>query len=300
MEPIKSFQDLATHLKNGPRRKMAVANATDEHSVEAVMRAVNEGIVEAYLTGDEQKVRAITAKFPESPYIHYVNVADPKEATDKAVSMVRNGECDILMKGLVNTDVILRSVLNKETGIHTPGNTLSYIASMTAPAYHKMIFFGDPAVIPDPSKEQRIDMIKYAIKTAQAFGVKQPKIALVHATEVPGPKIRYMNDYVEIKEMAKNGAFGDVILDGPMDVFLALDKERGAIKHIDTPVLGDSDIVIFPDFDAANVFYKTATTFGNAQMAGLLYGADKPVVLTSRSESTDAKFYCICMASILA
>ena len=166
--------------------------------------------------------------------------------------------------------------------------------------YHKLVFMTDPAIIPEPTKEQRVAMIKYSIETARKFGVAKPKIALIHATEVANPKIRFMEDYLDIMEMYRNGEFGDVVMDGPIDIFLAIDKERGAIKRVDTPVLGDADILIFPDFQSANVFYKTAQTFGNASMAGLVYGADSPVVITSRSDSTDTKFYSICMACVLA
>ena len=204
------------------------------------------------------------------------------------------------MKGLVNTDVILRAVLNKENGIHTPGNVLAFNSCFDIPMYHKLVFMTDPAIIPEPTKEQRVAMIKYSIETAHKFGVAKPKIALIHATEIANPKIRFMQDYLDIMEMYRNGEFGDVVMDGPIDIFLAIDKERGAIKRVDTPVLGDADILIFPDFQSANVFYKTAQTFGNASMAGLVYGADSPVVITSRSDSTDTKFYSICMACVLA
>ena len=108
-----------------------------------------------------------------------------------------------------------------------------------------------------------------------------------------------MQDYLDILDMWRDGYFGDVIMDGPVDIFLALDKERGAIKNVPTPILGDADILIFPDFQTANAFYKGLATFAHAEMAGLLQGPEKPVVLTSRSESVYSKFCSICMACIL-
>ncbi|MFA6582499.1 MAG: phosphate acyltransferase, partial [Paludibacter sp.] len=177
---------------------------------------------------------------------------------------------------------------------------LTYNAAMEIPKYHKLLFFSDPVVIPSPSLVQRTAMIKYAITTAQKFGIVKPKIALIHATEVANPKIHYMQDYLDIKEMWRNGDFGDVILDGPLDIFLALDKEAGAIKNIPTPVLGDADIIIFPNFECANTFYKGLSLFAGAEMGGLLQGLNNPVVLTSRSESVKSKFYSIAMACVLA
>ncbi|MDR3327901.1 MAG: phosphate butyryltransferase [Prevotellaceae bacterium] len=306
MEAIKNFEELKIHLGNqDKRKKLAVANALDSHSLEAVVMAVEAGFIDAYLVGKRSGVeeilnREFPSKLPDiEPFLHIVDVEGAKEAAEAAVAMVRNGKCDLLMKGLVNTDVILRAILDKEKGIHSVGNVLTFTSCFDIPSYHKMIFMSDPAVIPEPTKEQRIMMIKYCIETAQKFGVSRPKIALIHSTEVANPKIRFMQDYLDIMELYRHGEFGDVIMDGPIDIFLAIDKERGEIKKIQTPVLGDSDILIFPDFSSANVFYKTAQTLGNAENAGLLYGANSPVVLTSRSDSTETKFYSICMACAL-
>ncbi len=147
---------------------------------------------------------------------------------------------------------------------------------------------------------QRTEMIKYAISTAYKYGIEKPKVALIHATEVVNPKINYMQDYMDIMEQWRKGEFGNVIIDGPLDIFLALDTERGLIKNVPSPVLGDADILIFPNFESANCFYKGVSLFGDAEMGGLLQGTEKPVVLTSRSESVHSKFYSIAMACILA
>lgn len=302
MEPIKSFKELTNSLTEARgRKKIAVANAVDAHTLEAVMQAVKIGVVEAYLVGDKTVIEQdFLPQYEPSPYVHVVDRSDVLQATMEAVRLVKNGECDILMKGLVNTDVILREVLNKERGLLPAGKVLTYNALLNIPGYHKLVFFTDPAVIPAPNKEQRIEMIKYSLESARKFGITSPKVALLHATEKPSPKIPFMQDYVDIIELWKTGYFGDCIIDGPIDAFLALDKERGAIKNVPTPILGEADILIFTDFDAANCFYKGLVTFAGAKMAGMLQGTEKPVVLTSRSEDTESKFYSICMAALLA
>ena len=302
MESIKSFKDLTSHLTASQHRKrMAVANAVDSHTLEAVLMAVDEGIIEAYLIGDVAVIEPFILERPNiSSYIHIIDVPEVNEATVEAVRMVKEGEADILMKGLVNTDVILRAILNKEKGLLPSGNVLTYNAALEIPGYHKLIFFSDPAVIPYPTLVQRTAMIKYAINTCRKFGVEKPKIALIHATEIANPKIQFMSDYLEIMQSWRAGEFGDVIIDGPLDIFLALDKERGGVKHVPTPLLGDADVLIFPDFASANVFYKGVASFANAQMGGILQGTSKPCVLTSRGESSLSKFYSIAVACILA
>lgn len=301
---IRSFQELTQHLSRIPvRRKMAVANAVDEHTLQAVLMAVKAGLVEVYLTGDVATIEASEHLFDDDslqPFLHIIDIPDAQAATLEAVRMVKQGEADILMKGLVNTDVILRAIIDKQNGLLPPGQVLTYNAALDIPAYGKLVFFADPAVIPAPTLAQRTAMIKYAINTARKFGVEVPKVALIHATEKANPKIHYMQDYLDIMDQWRMGTFGNVIMDGPLDIFLALDKERGSIKNVPTPVLGDSDILIFPDFAAANSFYKGLMIFGGAEMGGILQGTEKPVVLTSRSESIQSKFYSIAIACIEA
>jgi len=302
MTSIASFKELTEHLQSvSSRKRLAVANAVDSHTLEAVVQAVEQGLVEAFLIGDVAAVESplLFAKQTISPFIHVIDIPEVKEATIEAVRMVKDGEADILMKGLVNTDVILRAILDKEKGLLPLGNILTYNAAMEIPNYHKLIFFSDPVVIPSPNLIQRSAMIKYAIATANKFGITKPKVALIHATEVANPKIHYMQDYLDIMESWRRGEFGDVIMDGPVDVFLALDAEKGSIKNVPTPILGDADILIFPNFESANIFYKGLSLFAGAEMGGLLQGTEKPVVLTSRSESVESKFYSIAMACIL-
>ena len=303
MQPIKSFNDLTAHLLGSNQRKrIAVANAVDEHTLDAVLKAVEVGIVEAYLIGDVAAIESphLYEKPELLKYVHIIDRPEVQDATLEAVRMVKQGEADILMKGLVNTDVILRAILDKEKGLLPAGNILTYNAALEIPKYHKLLFFSDPAVIPYPSLEQRKAMIKYAIRTCNKFGIEHPKVSMIHATEIPNPKIMFMQDYLDIMQSWRAGEFGDVILDGPLDIFLSLDTERGSIKHVPTPILGDADVLIFPDFASANVFYKGLALFAGAEMGGILQGTEKPCVLTSRSDSTQSKFYSIAIACILS
>ena len=293
---ITSFQALANSLLNTTKRtKLVAANATDEHTLSAIVHAVEAGFVEAFLVGDAAKT-ADTQLITSLQNIHIINVPDTEQAAREAVRMLRNGEADALMKGLMNTDVLLKAVLDKEKGILPAGKVLSHIGVLEIPKYHKLLFFTDAAVIPSPTLEQRIAQIQYAIQTAKSFGVNQAKIALLHASEKPNQKIQYTQDYLAILEMKDK--FGDAIIDGPLDISLSIDPESVEIKGVSTPVNGDADILVFPNIASANCFYKAMTRFADAKMAGILQGTDKPVILMSRSETTESKFYSIAMACL--
>jgi phosphate butyryltransferase len=230
MSSISSFAELTAHLQSVQQRKrIAVANAVDSHTLDAVQMAVDAGIVEAFLIGDVAAIESphLFEEHVLSPYIHIIDIPEVREATLEAVRMVKSGEADILMKGLVNTDIILRAILDKEKGLLPHGNVLTYNAALEIPGYHKLVFFSDPAVIPSPDLRQRTAMIKYAIASAHKFGIEKPKVALIHATEVANPKIHYMQDYLDIMDEWRKGEFGNVIMDGPLDIFLALDSARG-------------------------------------------------------------------------
>lgn len=298
MKTISSFNELAECLVNKNRRtRIVAANATDAHTLESIARAVKMGFAEAFLVGNLKEIESV--QHLSSDFIHIIDIEDKVEATKEAVRMVRENEADVLMKGLINTDILLKAILDKEKGILKHGTVMTHVGILQIPKYHKLLFFTDAAVIPSPNLEQRINQIKYAISVAKSFGVQKPKISLLHASEKPNPKIQYTQDYLAIKEMYAKGEFGDVILDGPLDISLSIDKESIEIKGVNTPVNGDADILVFPNIESANCFYKGMTHFAGAEMAGILQGTDKPVILISRSDSSDSKFYSIAMACLV-
>ena len=189
-------------------------------------------------------------------------------------------------------DVILKNkVTNK-------GKVLTHLAVMQIPTYDKLLFFSDAAVIPRPTLQQRIEMIWYAIRACHHFGIEQPRIALIHCTEKVSAKFPHSLDYVNIVELAEAGEFGNVIIDGPLDVKTACEKTSGDIKGIVSPINGEADVLIFPNIESGNAFYKAVSLFSHADMAGLLQGPVCPVVLPSRSDSGLSKYYSLAMACL--
>lgn len=274
METISNFGMLRERLLGKEPVQVVAVEANDEHSQWAIHRAEEEGWA---------KVTNIQSDSVE-------------ESAQRAVRMVREGKAQAIMKGIVNTDVVLRAVLNKEEGLLPKGNVITHIAAMKIPCYHKLLFVTDVAVIPYPTLEQRKAMINYAITLCKVYGIEQPKVALLHCTEKVSPKFPITEDYVTIIEECRNGLFGNTIVDGPIDLKCAIDKEAALIKKLDSPVAGDSDVLVMPDIQAGNVFYKTITTVTDAELAVGLQGAACPISITSRSDSALTKFNSLAMA----
>ena len=229
----------------------------------------------------------------------YIDGPDKDECARRAVSMVKNGEADILMKGLINTDNVLRAILHKETGILRPGHVLTHIAMAEIPKYEKLLFFTDAAVIPVPTKEQRRQQIHYANYVCHALGIEEPRISLIHCAEKVSEKtFPYTVDYLEIIALAQSGYFGRCIIDGPLDLKTSLDSVSLREKGIHSAIDGQADALIFPDIVAGNVFYKTITLFGYAKTAGVLQGTQCCCVLPSRSDSPESKYYSLALAAI--
>lgn len=299
MQPIQSFDELTFYLKTLNRRKrIVVVCANDSNTEYAIARALEEGIAEFIMMGDANLLKNYPALQQYSDYVKIVHIEDPNEAARAAVKLVREGGADILMKGLINTDNLLHAILDKETGLLPKGKILTHLSVVQIPTYNKLLFFSDAAVIPRPTLQQRIEMIWYAIHTCHHFGIRQPRIALIHFSEKVSAKFQNSLDYVNIVELAEGGEFGDAIIDGPLDVKSACEEASADIKGIISPIDGQADVLIFPNIESGNTFYKTVSLFAKAETAGLLQGPICPVVLPSRSDSGPSKYYSIAMACL--
>lgn len=299
MEPIRNFDQLTAHLKNlNQRKRIAVVCANDENTEYAIKRALEEGIASFLMIGDTSKLEKYTFLKDYADYVSYIDIKDSDEAAREAVRIVREGGADILMKGIINTDNLLHAILDKEKGLLPKGKVLTHLAVMQIPTYDKLLFFSDAAVIPRPTLQQRIDMIWYAIHACHHFGIEQPRVSLIHCTEKVSEKFPHSVDYAHIVEMTKAGEFGNAIIDGPLDVKTSCEKTSGNIKGIVSPINGEADVLIFPNIESGNAFYKAVSLFSHADMAGLLQGPVCPVVLPSRSDSGLSKYYSIAMACL--
>ena len=300
MEPIQDFSSLVSRLRAMKERKrVVVVCPNDPHTEYVIIRSLREGFADFLLVADTPHL--INAEYIRNQYPDHVKVfeaSSPDVAAQEGVLLVREGHADVLMKGIINTDNLLRAVLNKEHGLLPKGRVLSHVTVAEIPTYKKLLFFSDAAVIPSPSLEQFDAMIRYNVVVCRKLGIDTPRIALIHCTEKVSEKFPFSLDYVTLKERAEAGAYGDVYLDGPMDVKTACDAHSGEVKGISSPVVGHADMVLFPNIIASNTFYKTLALFGDANMAAVLQGTTVPVVVPSRADSGNSKFYSLALACV--
>ena len=300
MSSIRDFNDVVLKLSqlNG-RKRVAVACPADSHTEYVVERALREGIADFVLVcagACTPEFEALRAGYPGR--VEVVTEPTVDDAARRAVAIVRAGDADVLMKGSMNTDNLLHAVLNKEHGILEPGRVLSHVTVTYIPAYGKLLVFSDAAVVPRPTLDQFDAILGYAVGVSRRLGVSRPGVALVNFTEKVNEKFPHTLYYEELKRRAADGHYGDVCVGGPMDVKTALDAESGSIKGITSPVVGNADVLIFPNIESGNVFYKTVSLFAGAEMAGMLCGTTVPVVVASRADSCESKFYSLAIACV--
>jgi len=302
MKPIRKLDQMVEYLKSkGEKKRIAVANAQDTNTIGALAEAVKNGFAEALMVGPKSEIESAARQQNIDPGIfQIIDIKDETEATFHARKLVKNDEADVLMKGLVGTDKFLKAVLDKKDGLLPPKAVMSYVCAIELPKYHKLLFVTDTAVLPFPDLKQKVAMLNYSVQMANKFGVEKPKVALIGASEKVSEGFPNSIDYAMISKMAERGQTKPCIADGPLDVFLACDSESVKIKGVNTPVGGDADVLLFPTLEACNSFYKGLMLFGGGELAGLIQGTEKPVVVMSRSESAKSKFYCVALSCLMS
>ncbi len=296
MKAIENFEELIAYLSGGfePKR-VAVVCPYDDGTQEAVERAMEAGFIKPIFVGDPKLIG------PAMKEVTRLKATDEVDAAAKAVQLVHEGMADVIMKGLLNTDDLLRAVLNKQTGILQEGRIVTHLTCAELPEYDKLLFMSDVAVIPQPTEEQRKQQLKYLLRLCRSFGIKEPGVALVNCSEKVDEKhFPHTVEYKRLIDEAAKGKYGECIIDGPLDLKTSLSGKALRKKGLHSPLRGHADALIFPDIQSGNVFYKTITLFCRATTAAVLAGPDVPVVLTSRADDADSKFYSLALACINA
>lgn len=296
---MKTIAELIAAAKARGRRRVVVA-AAQEHSVlEAVHAAWKEGLAEPILVGDLAAIDAMGAELGlELSGFERHEAKDFYAAAAKSVELVRSGRAEVLMKGVLDTSILLKAVLNKESGINA-GRLTSHVALLESPHYHKLFIVTDAAINIAPDLEGKADIIANAVAAAKAIGVAKPKVALLAAVEkVNAAKMPCTVDAALLSTMNRRGQIKDCVVDGPLALDNAISAESARIKKIDSPVAGDADILVAPDIEAGNVLYKALMDLGGAKGAAVVMGAAKPIVLTSRADPAETKLASIALAAL--
>ena len=295
------FKQIFAELKSrDSRKRMVAAWGVDGHTIAAASMAVDLGLADVTLVGDEGLIaEACKAEIVDVAKFSVVHNANELASVAQAVQMIRDGEGDFLMKGLCSTDKFLRAILNKETGLLPPKGTLTHCTVLEIPSYHKLLFVGDVAVIPAPDFKQKQIIMDFLIKTAKAVGVEKPKVAIIAATEQVLTSQPASVEAAMLSKMVDRGQIKGCIADGPLALDVAIDKESVEIKGLVSPVAGDADCLLFPNIESGNVFYKANSKLvPGVKQAGILVGAKVPCVLSSRADSIDTKLNSIAIAAM--
>ncbi|WP_409228104.1 bifunctional enoyl-CoA hydratase/phosphate acetyltransferase [Gudongella sp. SC589] len=285
----------------GDRMKLAVVACQDEDVLEAVIESSRLGISEPILIGSMVETKAIAKKLNiDISDFEFIDEEDLASAAEIGVRMVSEGKADFIMKGLVDTSILLKAVLNKDWGLRTD-SLLSHVMVYDVDTYHKLLYLTDGGMNLNPSLEEKKKIIKNSIIVARAMGCENVKIAALAAKEKVNPKMQATVDANELKNMAEEGAFGKgVILEGPLALDLALSKEAARIKKIESPVAGDADVLLVPNIEMGNGIGKAITYLANGKSAGIIMGAKAPVVLVSRADDKDTKLFSIALGNMIS
>ena len=275
---ITSFEQIKENMHVNTKRTVAVASAVEDKTLEAVMRAHDEGLVDYILTGPADEIIATADKIGRDiDKERIVNTADDQESAAKAVELVRAGEADFLQKGLLHTSTLLKAVVNRENGLRT-GKMMNFVAMFQTSSYHKLFAITDGGM-----------QIAPTLELFHSFGVKEPKVACMCAVEEINPKMQETVEAAALKEMNITGDIKGCIVEGPISFDLAMIPKTAKVKKFSSPVAGDADIILAPGIAAGNMLIKSLYTFGGAVMGGVVLGGACPVSMTSRDSSVESR-----------
>jgi phosphate butyryltransferase len=295
---ITSFNQIITEVQTGARRMIAVAGADDEHVLQAVIQAGEKGIADAVLVGNGSRIEsalrkccAETGKFR----IEHVE-GELTEVAEKTVSLVTDGTADAVMKGRMDTSILLKAVLN-EKSLRTE-RFMGVLGIIEPASYGKLIFLTDGGFIIRPTLEQKIDLIRNGVELVRKLGIQVPKVGVVCAIEKVNEKMPDTLEAAELVRMNREGAISGCIVEGPFGFDNAVSAEAAARKGVQGEVPGDADILVFPDLVSANAVYKAMGFLAGVKTAGYLAGANVPIILSSRADSADTKLNSIAIAAL--
>lgn len=298
---INKLVDMFEVLRARKKKTLVAVFANDDHTIEAVNKAIDFELIDGVLVGDEKIILKILKKKEINPSkFRIVHEQYETNAAAKAVQLINKGEGDLIMKGLVSSDKYMRAILDKENGLMDPEAILTHVSVLEPKNYHKLLIIGDVAIIPLPELKEKIAILKYLIHTAQSLGIANPKVAILAATEQILPNMPACVDAAILTGMAERGQIIGAVVEGPLAFDVIVDKESAKIKKIKSEVAGDADCILFPNIESGNVFYKCYTKLTGGDLGAVVVGARVPAVLSSRGDSVKTKLYSIALAALMA
>lgn len=295
----KTFDEIIEKKLKGNSKvsRLALAAAADEHSLQAVKKATDEGLVKPVLVGDKPEIIRILKEIGfDVPDEDIYDEPDIAEASRKAVALIREGKADFLMKGKVDSGIYLKAVVNKETGLGK-GGVMSHFTAFQVPTYKKLLVPVDGGMVTYPTLEQKKAIIQNTVDSLIALGYDCPKVGVLACKEKLDPKMIETVEGDQLKQMQQKGEITNCIVEGPISFDCAIDPEIAALKNFKSPCAGDCDVLLAPNIHAGNIMGKMLTCLCNAKMGGFIVGAKCPVIMTSRGSSAEEKYLSICLAA---
>ena len=292
------YDSLIQACQSLPPIRTAVVHPCDASSVEAAVAAANGKLIEPVLVGPQARIREVAAKSQlDIAHFEVVNAPHSHAAAAKAVGLARSGAVSALMKGSLHTDELMAEVVQGASGLRT-GRRISHVFVMDVPTYPKPLFITDAAVNLFPSLEDKVDIAQNAIDLTHALGLQLPKVAILSALETITSRIPSTIDAAALCKMADRGQITGALLDGPLALDNAINQEAAVAKSIKSAVAGDADILLVPTLEAGNMLVKDLTFLANADAAGIVLGAQVPIILTSRADSVRARLASCAVAAL--
>ncbi len=280
---------------------VAVTLANDCEIIRGIAGAMNRGLAHFVLIGEPESIlEAARDAHVDISRARFEAEADGVKACDLAAELIKGGEAQILMKGIVSTAIFTKMLLNKDNEFVAPGNLISHVGIFDIPAYHKPVIVTDAGINISPTLEDKAKMLQNAIDFARMLGIEKPKSACISPLEKVNPRIQSTVDAEALSRMADDGRFGDAIVEGPLALDVAVLASAAATKGVESGMVDGPDILLMADLDTANVFYKSLTLFGGARAAGVAAGVSVPVVITSRSDDEETRLLSIGLGVRLA
>lgn len=288
---IKDFEHLKDSVGTSKPRTVAVAAAHDPHTLEAVLKAQKEGILDYILVGKSREIMEIGRQMGyEISKECIVDAESDEDAAAKSIELIHDKSADFLQKGLLQTSTLLKAVVNKKTGI-SKGRPMSHVALLDIPCYHKITGVTDGGMMINPDLEGKKAIVRNAVEMFHGLGYEKPFVSAVCSVEVVNPKMPETLDAEALKQAALQSEFGPCYVEGPISFDLSVSKESAGIKKYESPVTGETDIFFVPNITVGNVMVKALTAFAKARMAGCVVGAQCPIALNSRSASFEEKYF---------
>ena len=269
--------------------KVAVVNPVDENSLRGAFEAAAAKLIKPVLVGPKEQIEKVAAEaHMDISSFEIVHAADEEAAAQSAAQLARDGKVEGLMKGKLHTDVFLKPVVDKANNLRT-GMRMSHVFVMEDPGYHKPLYITDAAMNIAPDLKTKKDIIQNAINLFWKLEGREPKVAILAATEEVDPKQPATVDAAALVEMVKNKEITGAKVAGPLALDLAISKESAKLKGVFNEVAGDADILVFPDLNSGNIYFKSRALMSKAELGGLVVGAKVPIILTSRSASPEER-----------